>query len=245
MGFLRVFVINDLKNIRRDSLLLYLLFMPWLLVVCLRIIIPKVAPWFVANNYLALENYYPLILSFFIILEVPLIFGLVFGLLLLDEKDDGILTVLRVTPASVETYGIYRFIATVIFSVIYVMLTLPATGLIKLSLIPRVFPVSLLAGYFAVFVMLILVAFANNKVEGLALMKAMGILMLGPLAAYFTDSVWQILVGILPTYWPVKAFWQIFAGERAGGYLIAGFVYLTLLSIPLIRRIQSKIARIG
>jgi hypothetical protein len=51
----------------------------------------------------------------------------------------------------------------------------------------------------------------EDKVEGMAVTKGLATLMLGPLAAYFIHSDWQILFGLLPTYWPAKAFWV--AGE--------------------------------
>ena len=37
---------------------------------------------------LPLADYYPMLLSFFVIIEMPFIFGVLYGLLLLDEKDE-------------------------------------------------------------------------------------------------------------------------------------------------------------
>jgi hypothetical protein len=39
-----------------------------------------------------------MLLSFFFVLQIPLLFGLLVGLLVLDERDDDTLTALRVTP---------------------------------------------------------------------------------------------------------------------------------------------------
>lgn len=187
------------------------------------------------------EIYYPLILSFFFILQVPMIFGVIFGFLFLDEKDDRVLTLISVTPVSLDNYLRYRFLVTVLFSALYVMLTLPATGMWELALLPQTMPVAFLGGLFAVFTMLFLLAFANNKVEGLALMKGMGILMLGPLAACFIDPRWQWLLGLLPSYWPAKAFWMLGGGQSAWPFVMGGSVYIIILIALLTKRLRQKI----
>lgn len=61
-------------------------------------------------------------------------------------------------------------------------------------------PITGIAGLFAPVVAMLLAAFASNKVEGIALRKGFGIVMLGPLAGYFLQSNWQRLLGTLHTY---------------------------------------------
>lgn len=240
MRYYGTFAINDLKNIRRESLLLYILLVPWLIVALLRWGLPPLAEILLISFQFNLEPYYPLILSIFIILQVPLLFGVVFGFLILDEKDDRILTILQVTPVTLEGYIRYRILTVVVFSIIYVLLVLGMTGLITLSLWVKVLPITLVSGLFAVFSMFLLLAFASNKVEGLAIMKGMGIMMLGPMAAYFIDSKWELLLGILPSYWPAKAFWLISEGQDAWFYIAIGFVYTLIWILLLYNRFKSK-----
>jgi fluoroquinolone transport system permease protein len=102
-------------------------------------------------------------------------------------------------------------------------------------------PIAALSGLFAVFSMFLLLAFANNKVEGLAIMKGMGIMMLGPLAAYFIDSQWQLLLGLLPSYWPAKAYWLISDGQNAWIYVGIGFVYTLFWIMLLLKRFKRKV----
>jgi len=244
MKYLAAFGLNDLKNIRRDSLLIYMLLIPWLAVILLRTLLPAIDRWFTASYHTPVEVYFPLILSFFFVLEIPLVFGLVFGFLLLDEKDARILTALQVTPVTVENYVRYRFVSTFLFSAIYIILTLWATGLVNTYHLFRVIPVALLSGGLAIFVMLFLISFANNKVEGLALMKGMGILMLGPLVAYFWESNWQLALGLLPSYWPAKAYWMISAGDKAWPYIAMGSIYISFLVWLLLKRFNTRIKSI-
>jgi len=55
-------------------------------------------------------------------------------------------------------------------------------------------PVLLIAALEAPIMTLFLGAFANNKVEGITLSKAMGIMFVAPVVVYFLESNWQYLV---------------------------------------------------
>ena len=46
-------------------------------------------------------------------------------------------------------------------------------------------------------------------------MKGSGFLLLGPLAAFFIPRHWDLLLGILPTYWPIKAYFAAIEGPPA------------------------------
>lgn len=242
MRALKAFGKNDLLNIKRDSMLLYMAFVPWIMVALARILIPVAGEWLALNYQLQVEEYYPLIISFFFILQIPMIFGLIFGLLILDEKDDRVLTAIKVTPVSLDSYLLYRFCATIVFSIVYVFITIFATGLVNLNILIKSLPAALLSGLLAVFMMLIMVTFADNKLEGLAIMKASGILMIGPLAAFFIKSDWQILLGILPSYWPAKAFWLAAEGGSIWLHIIIGLIYNLVLCYFLYQRFQKKFA---
>ncbi len=109
------------------------------------------------------------------------------------------------------------------------------------SLLPAVAPVALHSGLMAPLVALILVVFAANKVEGLALMKGLAVFMLGPLAAFFMDSSWQLLLGVLPTYWPAKAFWVAGEGGNFWPYILVGLIYNLLLLIVLLCRFETRV----
>lgn len=241
MAALRAFGVNDLKSIRRDSLLIYMLVIPPIMVLAVRLILPWLTERSLANFGFDLVPYYPMLLSFFFVLQLPLLFGLMVGLLILDERDDDTLTALRVTPISVAGYALYRGGTTVLFSTLYVIIALPLTGLMLPSVLPALIPIAILSGTLAPLFCLVIATFASNKVEGLALMKALGIFLLGPLAAYFVDSNWQLLLGVLPTYWPAKAFWVASAGASYCPYLIVGLACNLTLTILLLYRFRQRV----
>jgi fluoroquinolone transport system permease protein len=124
---------------------------------------------------------------------------------------------------------------------LYVVIALLLTSLTPFSLLPAVVSIAVLSGIMAPLFGLILATFASNKVEGLALTKALGIFLLGPLAAYFIDSNWQLLLGILPTYWPAKAFWVAAEGGNYWPYILVGVLYHLLLLVLLPRGFKNRV----
>jgi len=73
---------------------------------------------------------------------------------------------------------------------------------------------------------LFLAAFAANKVQGFALMKAAGIVNWPPVIAWFVSADLRRLFGICPTYWPVEVYWELAAGRSPLVPLAAGTLYL-------------------
>ena len=82
-------------------------------------------------------------------------------------------------------------------------------------------------------------AFASNKVQGFALSKAVGVLLVPPLVAYFIDSPWQILFGLDPLYWPAKVLWLVAANSSAAWtYLLIGILVQLAVLRLLMRRMN-------
>jgi len=66
-------------------------------------------------------------------------------------------------------------LSIVVFTVVYTFIALPATGPWPQGVgALQVLPIALVGSMFGTLLALVLVAFANNKVEGLALMKGFG-----------------------------------------------------------------------
>jgi fluoroquinolone transport system permease protein len=228
----------DFKNIRRDSMMLFLLAYPIILGVLLRWMIPFVTTGLA--DVFDLTPYYLLLTSFFGLLIIPMLTGYLTGFLLLDERDQNTLTALMVTPLPIQTYALYRVIAPVVISIVGVLIVVPFIGVAVLpmeKLLPLALATSLLAPIFA----LVLSSIAKNKVQGIAVMKGMGILMLGPFVAWWVPQPWQWLLGIFPTFWPVKAYWLAAAGEPFLWVAAVGVVYTLALLLVLFKRFQENL----
>ena len=238
------FGINDLKSIRRDSLLLGVVSIPWFLVLGINLSVSSLTQWLDETHNFNLIPYYPLILSIFFLINVPMLFGALMGFLMIDERDDKTLTALRVTPISMRGYTFYRIFTNYLISFIYIVVCMPLTGLIPLSQLRASIPIALIAALLAPVIGLLLVSFANNKVESLAIAKGFGILVVGPLAAYFLESQWQqwqLLLGLIPTYWVAKTFWLALEGQSYQLYALVGLFYQLLMVGVFLGRFETKL----
>ncbi len=123
-----------------------------------------------------------------------------------------------------------------VLSIVLMFAVYPIAGLGNLS-----FTSLLIAGVasapIAPFMALAYGSFAQNKVQGFALMKASGIILIPPVFAFFIDSPWELLFGILPTYWPMKVYWMLEAGEATFWlYGLVGVLYSAVLIWVFARR---------
>lgn len=240
MQVLRALGPIDAKSISRDPLLRWLVFYPLLLTGLIRWGVPLLAVRLMVQFQFDLVPYYPLLLSF-ILLITPMLAGMVIGFLLLDQRDDQTLTALQVTPLTLNGYLVYRLSLPTLLSLVITLLILPLTGLVEIrweSLLMAALSAAPLAPFYA----LVLAAFAANKVQGFALTKALGILLLPPLMAYFVSPPWQWVFGLVPLYWPVKLFWLLHADEPSClFYLAVGLLYQFLLLIILLRRFTKVV----
>ena len=98
MVYILKLAINDFKNIIRDRFFLFAFFAyPVMLITFSRIIIHLIAPR--VQSFFPLAANFPLLFMFFIII-IPFIFAFIAAFLILDERDEHLLTVLRVMPIS-------------------------------------------------------------------------------------------------------------------------------------------------
>jgi fluoroquinolone transport system permease protein len=237
----RTLTVGDFKNIRRDSLLNWMMVMPLLIAFLVRWLLPKFAD--VVVSVLPVDVFNMLMVSYFFVLLIPTMFGGLIGFLLLDEKDDDTLTAIQVTPLPLGGYLLYRIATPMVLSVIFTLIYIPIADIMTVPLLPLV-PVTVLASLEAPIVALYLASFAKNKVQGFALAKFLSVFLVTPLAAYvFVQLDWQLLVGVLPTYWPLKCFWVLIEGGSYWGYLLVGFVVHFGLLAVFLRRFATVMYR--
>ena len=240
MGAFRALTVADLRNVQRDSLLKFLVFYPWILGLAMRFLIPWIAAS-LAGTF-DLTPSYPLLTGFFGILITPLLAGFVTGFLLLDERDDHTLTALQVTPLSMNRYLTYRLLAPVVIAVASTFIVIPLMNLIDVPVL-ELLPISLVAALGAPIFTLILATVAGNKVQGFAVMKGLGVFFLAPFAAWFIPEPWQWLIGVFPTYWPVKAFWVMLDGGNWWLFVALGLLVSVAWLAVLLRRFNKVVYR--
>ncbi|MEX1020816.1 MAG: hypothetical protein WDZ49_14230 [Litorilinea sp.] len=229
----RALTVADWRNIRRDSLLQFVLIYPFILGIGMRWLIPFVTTA-LADRY-DITQYNHLLAGFFGLLIVPALVGIAIGFLLLDERDDRTLSALQVTPLSPGAYLVYRLGFPALISVISVLIVMPLMNIVPVN-VYRLLPMMLVAAMEAPIFALFLATFAHNKVQGLALMKAAGITLIIPFISWFIPAPWQWFLGIIPTFWPVKSYWLMVSGDTYWPHLLVGIALHALVLWLLVRR---------
>lgn len=215
----------DVRGASRDSLLRWMVIVPIVLALVVRCALPAISDQLATRLDFDLLPYYPLIMGF-LLLMTPQFVGLVLGFLLLDERDDGTALALRVTPRGPARLLVYRMLVPTAVSFVVTIAVFGVVGTLPFSL-PAVLAGGFAASVFAPVYALLIATLAQNKVQGFAVAKVCGLLVVPPILAWFVDEPAQFLIGIVPTYWPVKAWWTLQAGDPAG-FLYAAIGILAL-----------------
>lgn len=215
----------EVKRIQRDSLLLLICFIPIMIALVIRFLLPVLADFLQTRFAFDLTPLYPLIMSLFLMMASGAI-GMVTGLNLLDERDERTLLAMAVTPVSLQTYILIRVGLAMMLGLILTVIGYPLAGLSPLPL-GWVVLIAAFGSFAAPFMALLLAVVAENKVTGFAMIKLLNTLMMIPIAMYFVESGWQILAGIIPTYWILKVYWLL--SDGAGFGMVAPYLLMGLL----------------
>ncbi len=232
---------NDLRGTYRDPLLVMLVLAPVIWTTGVAIMTPLFTEMLSQRYDFDLVPYYPLVLTAFLLLTSIIIGGGLAAFLVLDEVDAGTLAALRVTPVPLSTFFAYRAGTVIIVTTVYVVTTVSFSGIAEPGIIGALIPIGLLAGLSAVVTLLLIVAVAGNKIQGIAMVRALGMLIAGlPCLPWFIDSAWGLAFGVLPPYWAAKAFWVASDHGTWWPYLVVGILYNAALAWPLFRRFIAK-----
>jgi len=225
--------INDFKNIIRDRFLVYAaIAMPLMVIVISRIILHWIAP--TLKETIPLAGNYSIIFMLFVTM-IPLVYGFIVAFLILDERDEHLLTVLRVMPISRNTYLIYRMLFLSFFSFIVMLIFPPLSGLLEntqfsyIQYIPIAFLFTLLTPFSALMVS----SFATNKVQAFAIFKISGTVFLIPLFIFLITDNLKYIFAPIPNFWAFITLKELITtGTNDYLHLGIGFVYtIALISV--------------
>jgi fluoroquinolone transport system permease protein len=231
----------DARLVWRDPLLRWILLLPAGLALLLRILIPRVHDALLESTGFEAAPYYPLVLGGYLMTASGVV-GMVVGFLWLDERDARTLTALRVTPLSMRRYLAFRVTVPLLVATAS---TLIGYSLIGIAPVPfsALLGISAVAALSAPLLALVLATAAPNKVAGLAVVKVLNGVNLLPVAAFFLPTPLQYAAGIIPTYWPMRAFWSAAAGDGYLAYLAIGAAVGALSLVPAVVMFERALAR--
>lgn len=218
MNFFLALCINDFRSTYRDPVFKALLFFPFLSFVIIRWLIP-----YLAAHFSVLVEYKEVILMWGC-LQSSIMFGFIYGFLFLEEKEEHVSDVIRVMPISGFKLVSSRLFLGVVISTVVDLCLVYYGGIFRISLI-KAFLVSFQFSLSAPLIALVLGALANNRIEGLAQMKVLNLLLILPGLIYFLPQKAMHLTAVIPTYWSFKTL--EFAGSNDldfSLFLVLGFI---------------------
>lgn len=148
-----------------------------------------------------------------IVLQGGIMFGMVSGMLLLDEKDQGLITVYRVAPITFGKWIALKMAFPLVATFAYALTCFAINPVQHFG----VFALLLSALHFALItplIALIVAALAQNKVEGLTWFKFVDLVMIAPFLGFFLPDPWAKIFLVFPTHWAFDAIFAVHAGEH-------------------------------
>lgn len=243
LGALRALGPIDVHSVARDAMLRWMLVVPFVVALAIRWVLPPLLAQAATWTGIDMAVYFAPLMGYTVLLIVPYFWGAVIGFLLLDQRDEQTLTALQVTPLPLRAYLTYRLLTPALLAALMTLLVMPITGLFALAW--WAYPLlALSAAPMAPLAALALAALAQNKVQGLALMKAAGIVLTPPLIAYFLPTLWQLPFMVAPTWWLAQTLWRLQVAAPGWWWTLAGgLTYQALLLVWLVRRFDAALHR--
>jgi hypothetical protein len=231
MAYVFRLAINDFKNIIRDKFLVYAsIILPVMVIIVSQVIVQWVAPSL--KDTLPIAGNYQIIFMLCTTM-LPLVYGFIAAFLILDERDEQLLTVLRVMPISRNTYLIYRMFFLSFFSFIVLLIYPPLSGLLiefpHFSYLDYI-PIALLLTLLTPFSALMVSSLATNKVQAFAIFKISGTIFLIPLFMFLLTDNLRYIFSPIPNFWALMTLKEVlFNGINNYTHLGIGYLYTLAL----------------
>ena len=149
------------------------------------------------------------------------------------ERDEHLLTVLKVMPISRNNFLTYRMFFMSLFAFIVLLIFPPLSGLLENTQFTysAYIPVAVLFSLFAPFSALLVSSFATNKVQAFAIFKISGTVFMLPLFAFFLiQDNFKYLFSPIPNFWTFMSLDSVIKnGDIDMIPFVIGFVYHIIL----------------
>jgi hypothetical protein len=216
---------TDLRQIFRDKTLTVFLFTPVLLIIFVRLFVP-----YITQVYPAIEPFHPMVMMFAGI-QTAIMFGFIVSFILLEEKDEYVLQVIRVLPISPFHFILYRLLFATLFSALGAFLMINLGGIAYPGLLNSLL-LSFQYGLTAPFITLIIATYAKNKIEGMAFFKGIDLILLLPMLSFFLAGNIKYVFSVIPAYWTYNLFnASLTQGNTVSFFLVGLFVYSAVITV--------------
>ena len=200
------FILMDLKQLRREPVLLLFAVLPLFMVGLFFWILGWGFDLAMAYIDISFDAYLPMVVVLTYLI-LPMLFGTVMAFLILDDRDQNILSLLQVTPLGLVGYLKHRFGLVMVMTVPYFFFVFMAYGhrfhsflsgmIILIFLLLEV----LITGGFVALL-------SEDKVKGLTYAKATGILILFGFTPWIPLDWLKYISWLVPHYYVGLIIWQ-------------------------------------
>lgn len=193
-----------IRQIAKDSMLYAVCIAPLLAACFFRFGIPYLESLLCGyfERPFILYEYY-LLFDLYLAVLTPFMFGFASSMVILTEYDENIVSYMAVTPVGKKGYIVSRLVFPALISFLASVILMSFFSLTIWPLLMMLMT-CMLTSISSIAVSLLIVSFSHNRVEGMALAKLSGIIMLGLPVPFFLFSGIQYLFSILPTFWIAK-----------------------------------------
>lgn len=230
----RVFILQ----LTKDGMLIMILMAPLLVGSIFKFGIPflelQLTSYFVKD--VILKEYF-ILFDLLLVILTPFLISFAASMTMLDEYDSNLINHLCVTPLGKKGYLISRVILPLIFAYIISTLIILVFSLTTWSFIMMI-SICLLTSLLSLTSTLIVFSFSKNKIEGLALAKLSGIVMIGIFVPFILSSEVEYYFALLPSFWIGK-----FMIDLNIYYFIISFVSISVWIFVLYKNFIRKLSR--
>ena len=234
------FVKSELKKWSRDSMMGFMAAYPILFGLIGRFFVP----WLADKNRFSMDLYADLIIVI-LTLIVPVSFGALIAFSILEDRDDNIFESVKVTPLSINQFLSFRFIMVFVLTYITTVFVIWFSNIGNIP-IKNILAISFLASLEAPMYGLLINSLSSNKIQGFAVMKGLGTLIIFPIIALFFVNKKELIFAFAPGFWSAKAISSIIRGEeilylRYNQYYFIGLFYLIFLNVISYKLFAKKV----
>jgi len=237
MGKLSTLIKMDLKLIWLDATMRSFILIPIVLIFFVKYFVP-----YLTEIYPFITVYHDMIMMGAAI-QTAVMFGFITSFIILEEKDEHVLQVIRILPISPFYFILYRMTFTFFISMVGALATVYFGGLSYPGMSPALL-LSIQYGLAAPLIALIIVTFAQNKIEGMAYFKAVNLFLLLPLTSFLAIGNLKYIFSFIPSYWTYTLYHKSLQKDDHFLYFFIGFciygIYLFLLYITFKKEVFDR-----
>ncbi len=232
---MRVFA-RMMQEIFHDSMLLAVCFASLLAAIAFRFGIPALESFLCTTfqQQSIIAPYYQLI-DLFLIQLTPYMFCFAPAMVMLDEYDQSLSRALAVTPLGLSGYLVSHLLMPAILAsaISFLIITIFA---LTLWTVGSLLVLCLLSGMNGLLAAMVIFSFSHNKLEGMAMGKLSGLLLIGLPIPYLMDT--PLMYGF--SFFP--SFWMALYAQTILGWFALVSLCISLLLLPLLyAKVQRKL----